>query len=104
MDGFTEGEAEAFVGAVEECAVVAVVEMRNPDRAAAGDAEIVANFLRLFGFAVGSGVERAILVIPEEAAVIIVGAALGDGSNCAGLAEFGVVADAVHAKLGDRFG
>jgi hypothetical protein len=77
--------------------------MRNPDRAAAGDAEIVADFLGLVGFAVGRRVERAILVIPEQAAVIVVRAALGDRSDRARLAEFGVVTHAIDAKFRDRF-
>ena len=53
-----------------------IVEVREAHRPPAGDAEVVADPLWLGCLSVGERVECAVLVIPEQATVIIVGAAL----------------------------
>jgi hypothetical protein len=103
LDGLAQWKAEPFVGAEKEGAVVSIVEMRKPNRASSGHTEIVADLLGLAGFAVGECVERAVLVVPEKTAVIIIGPALGDGSDRAGLSNLGVVAHSIDAKVGYAF-
>ncbi len=101
-------ETKALVGAEEEGPVVAVVQMRNDDRAADRDAEVVGNLLRLDWIGhvalIGRGIERAVLVVFKERAVQGVRTGLRHGGNLAGLAILGIVVDAVHADLGDGFG
>ena len=97
------GEAEAFEGEEEEGAVLAVVELRQDDGAAEGEAEDVRDLRRQGSLAEGPGVEGFVLVVPEGRAVEVVGAAFRDGGDVAGLAEFGVVADTLDADFGDGF-
>ena len=78
--------------------------MGESNWAARSYSKVVADFLRLLRFThpnERSGIECAILVIPEKAAVIVIRTALGDRGHRARLTELSAVAHAVYAELRD---
>src|SRR5262245_26250751 len=97
-------KSESLKRAEEEGLVAPLVKPGDARRAAAADAEVVADLLRFGHSAVGLGVKRAVLMEPECRGVIFIRPALRDGRHVTDLAVLSRIADALHLDLGDRFG
>ncbi len=96
----------SFVSAINKCPVVAVVEMRNHNRASKAAPVCVADELCLVlgcWIRVGNGVERSVLVIPERRSVNSVGTALRGHRDLTRLSKFGIVLRAICAQFRDGF-
>ncbi len=94
-------QAEHLVIRKEKCPVLAVVELGNGDRATEEGPEIVHDQLGHGGAERIAGGEVGVLVILENAAMILIAAAFGDRRDVADAAEFRSVVDLTYTDLLD---
>src|ERR1700754_4975121 len=97
--------APAFIGPINEGLIVAVIKMRNDDRAAEASAKGVGHklgLLRDLGELIGDRIEGSFLVIQECRTMDGMSSAFGGNSVFSRLAEFGIVHGTVCAQLCNR--
>ena len=97
----------AFIGSEDKCLVVPVIEVWDHYRTTKAAAKSIRNQLRLYlrrRIGKRNRVECCVLVIPENAAMNIICAALRRDRDLARLTEFSIVQHPVCANLRDGFG